>query len=236
MKKTFVLTALIFLCFVCIIGSRFLYVKIKYPTIVSDIEFNRIRLLNSYKSADSINDKKEVIDQAKTYLHEVLQNNIFPSWLGTPWSFYGDAEFPFQGSIACGSFVEKVLKHTGFRVDNRLSSQPSEYIIRNMISGDNIKRFSNIPIHIFNDEINNLGEGIYIVGLDNHVGFLYLLEGKYRFIHSHGYLFVLSELPSLSPILRRSKYRVVGKLFDANMIEHWLYGKNFPLKFNYFKS
>jgi hypothetical protein len=41
---------------------------------------------------------------------------------------------------------------------------------------------------------------------------------------------------ALSPILRRSKYRVVGKLFDTNMIEYWLYGNNFPLKFNYFDS
>lgn len=236
MKKLFIFIALLFIGLICIIGGRYSYIKIKYPEILSDIEFNRIKFLNSYNSAKSNKDKKEIIDQARNYLQEVFQNKIFPSWFGTPWSFNGDAEFPFQGSIACGSFVEKVLKDAGFRIDNRLSSQPSEYIIKNMINSDNIIRFSNAPIHTFNDEIKNSGEGIYIVGLDNHVGFLYLLKDKYRFVHSHGYLFVLSEFPSLSPVLRKSKYRVVGKLFDSDMIENWLYGKKFPLKYNYVKG
>ena len=97
-------------------------------------------------------------------------------------------------------------------------------------------RFSNVPIASFNNEVQNLGDGIYIVGLDSHVGFLYVLKGKYRFVHSHGYLFVLSEIPSLSPILRMSKYRVVGKLFNNKMIEQWLNGKKILLKHNYFEQ
>jgi hypothetical protein len=100
------------------------------------IEFNRIKFLNSYKSAASIKEKNKIIEQARIYLHEILPNKIFPSWFGTPWSFNGNAEFPLHGSIACGSFVENVLKHAGFRIDNRMSSQPSEYIIRNMINGN----------------------------------------------------------------------------------------------------
>ena len=117
-----------------------------------------------------------------------------------------------------------------------MSAQPSEYIIKNFVKDRDIERYSNISIKTFNKEIRSLGEGIYCIGLDSHVGFLYILDGKYRFVHSHGYLFVLSEIPSLSPILRMSKYRVVGKLFDDEMITRWLHGEKFPLKFNYFNK
>jgi hypothetical protein len=236
MKRFFILTVLLFLSILGIIASRYAYIKVKYPVIIEDIESNRIKFLDLYTSSTSMKEKKEIIEQARIYLHETFTTKIFPSWFGTPWSFNGDADFPFQGSIACGSFVEKTLKHGGFRVDDRLSSQPSEYIIQNMVSDDGIKRFSNIPLHTFNDEIQNLGEGIYVIGLDTHVGFLYILENRYRFVHSHGRLFVLSQPPSLSLSLRRSKYRVVGKLFDSDMIENWLFGKTYSLKFDYFSS
>ena len=236
MKKLFFSGILLLILLVCLFGSRYFYVKINYPETVKQIEIKRLHFLKAYQSATSIKERNDIIDQARTYLHETLTSKIFPSWLGTPWSFNGDADFPLQGSIACGSFVEKVLKQTGFRIDSRMSSQPSEYIIRNMVKEEKTKRFSNVPIDTFNDEIKKLGEGLFIIGLDSHVGFLYIFRDKYRFVHAHGYLCVVSEIPSLSPILRSSKYRVVGKLFDREMMERWLYNKEFPLKFNYFNN
>jgi hypothetical protein len=81
-----------------------------------------------------------------------------------------------------------------------------------------------------------MGEGIYLVGLDSHVGFLYIREGSYKFVHSHGCLFVISEFPSLSSTLRMSRYRVVGKLFNNRLIEQWLNGEKIVLKYDYFRQ
>ena len=236
MKRFYIIFGFSMLCLLIILSGRYAYIKSKYPVILENIESTRNEFAGSYKSAKTHQEKEKIIDQASYYLNEILPNKLFPAWYGTPWSFNGDANHPFHGTIACGSFVEIVLKHAGFVIDSRMSAQPSEYIIKNICENKTIVRFSNVPIASFNNEVQNLGDGIYIVGLDSHVGFLYVLKGKYRFVHSHGYLFVLSEIPSLSPILRMSKYRVVGKLFNNKMIEQWLNGKKILLKHNYFEQ
>lgn len=234
MKKFLIILGFSLLGLFCILGGRYAYIKTKYPIILDNIEAKRNKFAKSYNSAKTLQEKEKVINQARNYLNEVLPRKVFPAWYGTPWSFNGDAAYPLQGTIACGSFVENVLKNLGFKIDNRLSAQPSEYIIKNICENKKIVRFSNLPIGVFNDKVQKIGEGIYIVGLDRHVGFLYILKGKFRFVHSHGYLFVLSEVPSLSPILRLSKYRVVGKLFNNKIIIQWLCGKKILLEHNYF--
>jgi hypothetical protein len=235
-KRIFVLFGLFTLCIVGILGGRYAYIRTKYPIILENNDLKRIEFSAAYKLSKTKEDKEIIIDQVRNYLNEILPANIFPAWYGTPWSFNGNAQYPLNGSIACGSFVENVLKNVGFQIDRRMSSQPSEYIIKNMCDENDIARFSNASIKSFNNEIQNMGDGIYLVGLDNHVGFLYIRKGNYKFVHSHGYLFVLSEIPSLSPTLRMSKYRVVGKLFSNKMIEQWLYSKKIILRYDYFKK
>lgn len=218
------------------LGGRYAYINTKYPLILKNIASKRGDFLKSYKLAKTADNKKKVINQARNYLNEVLPQEVFPAWYGTPWSFNGNAARPLQGTIACGSFVENVLKNVGFAIDSRMSAQPSEYIIKNICEKQKISRFLQVPIGPFNTAVQSMGEGVYLVGLDRHVGFLTIHQGKYRFIHSHGYLCVVSEVPSLSPLLRMSKYRVVGKLFDDRMIEQWLYGKKVLLKHDYFQQ
>lgn len=220
----------------CFAAGRYAYIKIKYPILLENIELKRNALAKSYHLAKSDKEEEKIIDQARKYLDEVLTGKVFPAWYGTPWSFNGNAEQPFQGTVACGAFVENVLKNLGFAIDSRLSLQPSEYIIENMCGKNKILRFSNVSIGSFNDEVREMGEGVYIVGLDRHVGFLYQLDGKYRFVHAHGYLAVIAEIPSLSPTLRMSRYRVVGKLFNDKMIRQWLNGQKILLEHDYFQQ
>ena len=227
----------------CLIGllviaiARYAYVKTQYPKLLTRIEQKRTILARKYQSAQSAAEKERIVSQAREYLHNILSNEVLPAWYCTPWAFNGNAKFPLEGRIACGAFVENVLRHCGFVLDRRLSAQPSEYIIKNLVGNKrDMRRFSNVSIDRFMAEVGQMGEGVYIIGLDSHVGFLYKLNGKYRFVHSHGYLFVLSEFPSISPTIRRSRYRVVGKLFDRLMIEKWLFGKRFYLKYDYFRN
>jgi hypothetical protein len=236
MKRKLGLFGLFTLCLIGILGGRYVYIRTNYPIILKKIEAKRTEFSASYNMSKSKEDKKIIIDQARNYLNEILSAALFPAWYGTPWSFNGNAQYPLHGSIACGSFVENVLKNVGFQIDHRMSSQPSEYIIKNMCDENDIARFSNTSIKSFNNDVKKMGGGIYLVGLDSHVGFLSIRNGNYKFIHSHGYLFVLSEIPSLSPTLRMSGYRVVGKLFSNKMIEQWLFGKKIALRYDYFKK
>lgn len=218
------------------VAGRFLFINADYPETLTDIKTKKKDFAMAYKTASRTEEKKMVISEAKTYLEDALVHTIFPAWYGNPWSFSGDSAHPFEGTIACGAFIENTLKNMGFRLHYRLSTQPSEYIIKNLSTTTKIERFSQVPLDTFIGRIKELGEGVYIVGLDNHVGFLYNLNGKMRFVHSHGYLCVVAEIPSLSIPLKRSKYRVAGKLFDSAMVEKWLLNEPFPLMHDYFKT
>ncbi len=237
MKRFLIILVLCLAVISIVLGGRWAYIKKSYPILLDAIESKRLEFVKSYELAKSDKEKEKVLDQARSYLNETLQKEIFPAWYGTPWSFYGNTKHPLRGSIACGAFVENVLRHAGFVIAGGMSAQPSENIIKNICDERKIERFSNVPMDSFNKKIKTMGEGIFIVGLDTHVGFLYVLGGKYRFVHSHGNLFVLSEIPSLSPTLRMSRYRVVGKLFTNKLcIEKWLYGKKIGLKYDYFRT
>lgn len=78
--------------------------------------------------------------------------------------------------------------------------------------------------------LNNQGDGLYIVGLDYHIGFISKLGNHYRFIHSsyyHPETGVMAEpLEGHNP-LNDSSYRVIGKLLDSEMIKNWINGVNY---------
>src|SRR3990172_7746072 len=116
MKRVLVILCFCLLCVFSILAVRYAYIKTKYPLILENIEAKRMEFLRSYRLVKSDEEKEKVIDQARSFLNEMLPGKVFPAWYGTPWSFNGDAECPFQGCIACGSFVENVLKHTGFKI------------------------------------------------------------------------------------------------------------------------
>ena len=54
-------------------------------------------------------------------------------------------------------------------------------ILSTLAPADVIERFSNVPIEKFTAAVATRGEGLYVVGLDNHVGFLIVRNGKVLF-------------------------------------------------------
>ena len=71
-----------------------------------------------------------------------------------------------------------------------------------------------------------MGEGLYVVGLDTHAGFLFYDGVELRMIHSTGRKpkRVINEKAMTSPSLIRSKYKVIGKVSDdEDLIKGWLY-------------
>lgn len=171
----------------------------------------------------------DLLHEAETSLLKTVQTDLIPSWYNMEWDFNGHSQIPQQGKIACGYFVTTILRDAGYNMDRvSLARQPSSHIIKSLVDKKYVKAYSNTPIEKFVASVKSWGEGLYIVGLDIHVGFLLYQDKKLRFIHS-SYLppeTVIGEVAEDSKILISSKYRVVGKLLpNPELMRKWINGE-----------
>lgn len=200
-----------------------------YDLLVKEIESERQEFQKAYSTA-SENTKKDLIKQGKQYLENTLTKDIWPLWLGTTWDFNGTSEQPLgDKGIACGYFISTTLNQAGVNVSrHRLAQHPSENIIK-YLSGDDFARFSNKkPLEKINTYLENkFGEeadGIYIIGLDCHTGFLYKQGDNIDFVHSsyvNPWQVVWEDAFKSEPI-NSSGYKVIGKLFNDDLVEKWI--------------
>ena len=200
-----------------------------YKDVLAKLEVERAALASRYQQAASSAQQADVMAQARTVVSRYIYTEIFPSWYGTAWDFYGTTEVPQQGKIACGYFVTTVLRDAGWRVQrSRLAQQASENIILSLTTDPYVKRFRRVAITDFVTAVKTWGVGIYVVGLDIHTGFIVNTGAEVYFIHS-SYVepyTVVRERASESKILAASKYRVLGKVTaDGRFIEKWLLQK-----------
>lgn len=155
----------------------------------------------------------------------IVCDSIIPYWPGTKWDFNGFTETPQQGSIACGYFVTTVLRDAGVSINRvALAQCASEKMIQKLVSKKYIHRYSNISQEGFIDGIKKGGKGFYIIGLDNHTGFIHYAEEGIWFIHSSNIkpMGVVKQDAIHNPIISSSKYRVTGKLTDdAAFLKSW---------------
>lgn len=182
------------------------------------------KTLDSIKQIRTHLKGKKTAEIAKVFT-EQLTHKIFPYWYGTDWDFNGTSQTPNEGSIACGYFVTTTLRDLGVDLNRvKLAQCASEEMIKKLVSEDNIYRFSNKNIQEFEDTLKDKGNGIYVVGLDNHTGFLYLSDEGNYFIHSSGArpFKVVKEKLAESYLLKKSKYRIAGKLSgDQKLLSNW---------------
>lgn len=183
----------------------------------------RDSLGSAYKAAGDER-KKELIGEARKFVFTAITDNIFEYWYGTPWDFNGTTQVPGKGKIACGYFVTTVLRDAGFDLPRAGWAQlAAEAIVKKMTT--DIKRFSNRPVSEVEDYIDGRDDGLYVVGLDCHVGFIYKKGNKIKFVHSNYYkkeTGVMSENLDTKNPLKDSKYRIIGRLLDDAMMKKWL--------------
>lgn len=163
---------------------------------------------------------------------DAVTDSIIPYWYGTKWNFYGNTETPQQGTIACGYFVTTVLRDVGCPINRvKLAQYPSEKIITSLVSTRSIKRYSNVSLKDFIEDIKKQGQGLFVIGLDNHTGFINYDDTGIWFIHS-SYVnpgCVSRQDATNNSILYYSKYRITGKISDdSNFI--WSWRKNIQSK------
>lgn len=196
-----------------------------YPELIARVGNERKAIKKLYDGADDAR-RDSLIVASREYLLEVITTDFFDHWYGTEWDFNGTTRKPREGKIACGYFITTVLQDAGFDIPRVYwAQQASEYYIGRMTT--DIKRFSNKPVETVIAYFNGREDGLYVVGLDNHVGFVYKRNGSLRFVHADYYDpgngVQAERLDSDNP-LADSAYRVAGRMLDDEMIRKWIRG------------
>jgi len=203
-----------------------------YRAAVAELAAARAMLATAWTAADTAEDRAEVLQRARQTALDGVADELIPAWLGTPWDFHGTSETPGEGHIACGYFVSTILRDAGFGVERvRMAQQASELIILTLVGEDRVWRYRGQSRSAVGDAVEGHGDGLYVVGLDIHTGFLVVRDGAARFCHSSYMepLQVVCEDPAAAPAFE-SSYRVVGKLLDDPMLTRWLEGQAFPTR------
>ena len=155
-----------------------------------------------------------------------ITKTIIPPWIGTKWAFSGTTQIPQRGTIACGYFVTTILRDAGLPLARtKLAQCASEEMIKTLVRKKHITRFSNVEFKNFVSFLNNNTNGLYIIGLDNHTGFVLKDSVGIWFIHSTfiGNGKVQTEDATQSTILQNSRYKIVGKISaDEEVLDRWI--------------
>jgi len=169
-----------------------------------------------------------LVKVASNYIHYQVSRNLYDYWYGTPWEFYGTTDTPQVGSIACGYFVTTLLRDAGVKLNRReLAETYSEKMINTLIQRNCIKKYTPFNLPDFVNDLKQKGDGLYIVGLDLHTGFMSVENGEVWFIHSTVLSpgCVIKEKAIGSAALIYNKYTVCGCLTrDREFITRWIKG------------
>lgn len=144
-------------------------------------------------------------------------NDYYKIWAGTPWSFYGKSQVPNKGEIACGYFVTTVLRDMGVKINRvEMAETYSEKMIKSLIQPKSIKKYTPFNLVVFVNELKLKADGVYLVGLDYHTGFVVIKNHEVYFIHSTVLEpgCVVKEIALQSVALQINQYTVLGNLTD----------------------
>jgi hypothetical protein len=150
--------------------------------------------------------------------------SLYPYWLGTRWNFNGITETPGEGAIACGYFVTTMVRDMHFDIPRvKLAQCASEEMIISLVDKSKIKRYNGKENELILKFIEDKGRNLYIIGLDNHTGFVLHDGTDVWFIHSSGTFpfCVVKEKIADADVLLDSKYKVLGNLSESPLI--WEY-------------
>jgi hypothetical protein len=193
---------------------------IQYSTIKNQAKQLRDRIKNQSISTDS----------AGILFSDFLVNKMIPYWYGTTWDFNGHTDIPGDGLIACGYFVSTTLKHMGININRYKLAQKAA------MDGAKIIQPNKSPIiwrgesAKFSDYFKeNYKDGLYKIGLSNHVGYIYKKAGEVFFLHS-SYIdppfAVTIELANESVALLQSTVFVITDItYNEFLIGAWLSGE-----------
>jgi hypothetical protein len=200
---------------------------------VARIETERRRLSAQYQKAPP-RARPAILREARAFVVAAIIDDLLPAWMGTPWGLgaQSDASRPHQTGkvVGCSYFVTAILQNAGLELESRrrFAQAPSLWIERALLPyGGQVHRFGSIPAADLRKRVAALGEGLYIVGLDYHVGFLVVEGAEVRIVHASFFppQAVVSEPVEASAAIEgsRPKGYWVSPLFrDDRLVDLWL--------------
>lgn len=208
-------------------------VQTQYDSLKQDNEERRQWFKRVY-TQDSESRKKERLLEARNYMFRVMRKEVFPRWKDTKWDFNGTTTSPQTGKIACGYFVTTTLYQMGFKIERaRLAQQAASKIIATLCDPSSLKIIGHNQHDKLLKHLEKQKNGLYIIGLDNHVGFILKEPGGTWMVHSTSYPHgkVVKEDVKTSPNLKRSKsYYIADLLGNEAILKKWINGESIPTK------
>jgi hypothetical protein len=210
-----------------------------YEAYLDRLALQRAELANRYQRAPA-RDRRAIRDEARQVVTTAIRDHIFPAWLGTPWGLgpTSTAIRPHEPGkvVGCSYFVTAVLLNAGLRLASRggFAVAPSELIQRALTPAKrDLHRLFRVEGEALRRRIAALGDGIYMVGLNIHTGFLVVNGAEVRVVHASYAppMEVVDEPLLASEVIAWSAARgyVVTPLFqDDFLIDAWLSGRPVP--------
>lgn len=156
-----------------------------YNLVKKEVLTIRNQFKNQFLQLNDSISKEQFLDSVSLVFSRVLLNEIIPHWYGTPWGFNGYTNVPNQGEIACGYFVSTTLKHMGVNLNRYDLAKENPLNEAKTIAVDSLKVVQVESENIQNQFFESFLPGLYFIGLDGHVGYLYVYEEQAFFIHSN---------------------------------------------------
>lgn len=204
---------------------------LRYKKILKKNQQSRRALLWRYQNTHNTTTRREILGEACKSLKNDLINEIFPFWYGTKYHFNGTSQNPGSGTIACGYFVATTLRDAGMLIDRvEIARLPSELVLKRICVSGKLRRYYDVSMKDFVKKIKNKN-GLFLVGLDTHIGFLVVKDQKVDFIHSTGrfpHHCVIREDALTSKTLINSKCKMVSEISnDLTLAKKWIQRERF---------
>jgi len=209
------------------LGLRFTPDK-TYAITKNEIYAKRAELLKAYQKETNPIKRHVILDQARVFFTDKLLNGLVPHWYGTVWDFNGYTNTPNDGVIACGYFVSTTLKHMGININRyKLAQQGGLNEAKSLQSNKKILTYHVNQKHSFEDILpqlkKQLKDGLYFVGLSNHVGYLYVKDNTLYFLNSdYAKGFVVVDKAEYSPVFKSGVYVIADITHNDFLIKSWL--------------
>jgi hypothetical protein len=201
----------------------------RYEVLEGELKQWRGELVDRYRRARSPEQKAAVEHDARVML-ELIMPEMMRCWLGTGYDFNGVAERPGEGKIACGYYVSTLIRDAGSKVNRyTLAQQASQNILRTFTAKENCLLRVGEKYDTYANWLETLEPGIYIMGLDTHVGFVVIEKDGMKFLHSSGIdqAGVVEEPRDQALAIKWSNWRMLGHFTaDPEVIRMWLKGEN----------
>lgn len=212
-----------------------------FEATLATIAGERARLGSRYAAARDEATRAAIRAEARTYFRTTVVREVFPAWLGMSWGLgkNSTADRPHAPgmTVACGYFVAAVLENAGLQLSSRYkyAQAPALQVQKALApAAADLHRYFSVASETLAAKIGGLGDGLYIIGLANHIGFVVVDGAEVRLVHASytdGQVVTDEPLVTAQAIAdsRPKGYFVTPVMHDDRLADLWLRGAAVPL-------